>query len=120
MTGGRQPEEATISRKHQDDLGLIARLNRRILRLVMMSVPVYLSFQLIGGDQGLLNYYVLEQEKIELEKGLALIRDERQQLEWRVKHLQNESLDIDLLEEQAKSVLGYALPGEQLLLLEQE
>ncbi len=72
----------------------------------------YFSYHAINGEKGLLTMLKLSKtlEKIEAEN--AVIKEEREALELKVSKLYPESLDPDLLDEQARRILGYSKPGE--------
>lgn len=78
----------------------------------------YLAYHAFIGERGFYAYLKqsrnLESTTIEL----AQIQAEREQLENRVHRLSDKSLDLDLLDEQARRVLGMAKPTEAVIVPE--
>ncbi len=72
----------------------------------------YFSYHLIEGDRGLFAYLKLQHEIDRAEALYQLTENEKQALEKRVALLRPENLDIDMLEERSRDVLGLAHPDE--------
>ena len=84
--------------------------------LIVAALVLYFGYFAIYGNHGLVSWIRLNHE-IELkEADLARIRGERQALEHRVRLLRPESVDPDLLEEQARARLGLSEPDEVVIL----
>jgi cell division protein FtsB len=84
--------------------------------LVIFGLVVYFGYFAIYGKHGLVNWVRLQQE-ISLKQGeLDRVRTERAALEHRVRLLRPESVDPDLLEEQARARLGLSQPDEVVIL----
>lgn len=73
---------------------------------VALSLAMYFTFAAVQGDYGLFR-------RIEIEAEISTLEREREALAADVAHLQNKThrlsddfLDLDLLDEQARSVLG--------------
>jgi len=81
-----------------------------------MLCIAYFCFYIITGDRGLSRYFYLQQEI----KTAQIINNsyERQKnrLAEKVSHFSDESLDLDLLEERARSVLNYVEKDEFVIL----
>ena len=73
---------------------------------------------MVSGGRGILAYLTLNSQISTLHADLDLIRAERLNLEHKVNLLKSDSLDLDLVEEQAKIVLGYAKKNEQIFIYE--
>jgi cell division protein FtsB len=71
---------------------------------------------MISGDRGILAFIKLNSQIYTLQNELDAVRGERLTLERRANLLKSDSLDLDLLEEQAKTILGYAKPQESILI----
>lgn len=69
---------------------------------------------MISGGRGIVAYFKLNNEISTLYAELESVRAERINLEHKANLLKSKSLDIDLLEERAKEVLGYAKIQETL------
>ena len=69
----------------------------------------------LQGEYGLIEQRKAEAVARQLEAELVAIRAERRRLENLVTRLSADSLDLDLLDERARAVLGYARPDELIL-----
>lgn len=102
---------------------MMVRLGRRPLTrarlvkpLLALLVVFYLGFNALHGERGL---FALAREQRELEllqKDLAETRAERERMERRVIHLRSSSLDLDLLDEQMRRMLGVMKEDEIVVL----
>lgn len=72
----------------------------------------YFTFAAVQGDFGTFRRLEVEAQEIKLTRELAQLRAERAQLENRTRRLSAEYLDLDLLDEQARKVLGLARGDE--------
>ena len=100
------------------------RRSGSIQRVVLQAVGPLLGAALVGyfgyyavhGDRGLVALARLqtqiEQNSAQLEK----TRDERAVLERRVRGLRPDSLDLDILDERARTLLNYAHPDDLIIL----
>lgn len=75
----------------------------------------YLTFAAVQGEHGLFN-------RIQIEADVAVLRAERDRLaselaeiENRTRRLSDAYLDLDLLDQQAREILGYLRPDEIVL-----
>lgn len=94
-------------------LSEVQRRSRQIvLPILGASMLFYFAYHTIQGDRGLLSYLRLKQEVKKAEASLAEVRAQREELENRVHRLQPGSLDLDMLEEQARRVLNFAHPDD--------
>lgn len=83
---------------------------------VIFALVLYFGYFAIYGKHGLVNWVRL-QEEIALKQGeLERTKTERAALEHRVRLLRPESVDPDLLEEQARARLGLA-QGDEVVIL---
>jgi len=82
----------------------------------MMSLVAYFGYFAIYGNHGLVNWVRLGHAIDSKQSELDSIRGERMALEHRVRLLRPESVDRDLLEEQARARLGLAEPDEMIVL----
>jgi cell division protein FtsB len=84
--------------------------------LVVTALVLYFGYFAVYGKHGLVNWIRLNHE-IELKQAeLDAVREDRQALEHRVRLLRPESVDPDLLEEQARARLGLSEPDEVVIL----
>lgn len=84
--------------------------------LVMMSLVLYFGYFVVYGNHGLINWLKLQTAIEAKHAELDRVRGERSALERRVRLLRPESVDPDLLEEQARSRLGLSQPDEVVIL----
>jgi cell division protein FtsB len=66
----------------------------------------YLSFHLINGENGLINYVKKQNELEEIDKQLAITKSKRDALHNKVNRMYSHSLDKDLLDEQYRRATG--------------
>ncbi|MBE6449056.1 MAG: septum formation initiator family protein [Alphaproteobacteria bacterium] len=96
------------------------KLKKSGLWLLGPIVMCYFIYHTISGDRGLLKYIYLKQEIVKAEKVAEQYSLQKKELEEKVKHLSNASLDLDLLEERARIVLNMANDDEFILLDEED
>jgi cell division protein FtsB len=68
----------------------------------------YFVFAAVQGDFGHLRRIQIEAEQAELTAQLAVLTAEREAIENKTRRLSDQFLDLDLLDEQARKVLGLA------------
>ena len=84
--------------------------------VAMIFIFLYLGFYTLYGDRGLFHYLHLL-DKIERAQQVATnYHNERVKLENKIKLLSSESLDLDLLDERAKSVLNLMRDDEFIII----
>ena len=80
--------------------------------LFLAAILFYLTFHAISGERG---FYALfkETRRLELLKAeLAIVSGQKAEVEHRVRLLEDGSIDLDLLDEESRNMLGYARPDE--------
>lgn len=85
-----------------------------ILSIFLALLLGYFVFHCIYGNKGIIAYLKVNRQLEKAYDELKLLRAERVELEHNVKLLRTESLDKDMLDEQARKVLGIAAPSEQV------
>lgn len=78
---------------------------------------VYFGFHAFTGDRGILTSNQRDATLVAKTRELALVRVQRQDLEMRARLLRDSSLSADLLEERARSLLGFADPRDYVIRL---
>ncbi|MEM0977257.1 MAG: septum formation initiator family protein [Pseudomonadota bacterium] len=78
----------------------------------MLSLSLYFVFAAIQGDYGHLRRLEVQAEASQLEVELAALDAEVRDLTNRTERLSDNYLDLDLLDEQARKILGYIRPDE--------
>ncbi|ABE04828.1 hypothetical protein A3306_06225 [Rickettsia bellii] len=85
-----------------------------ILNIFLALLLGYFVFHCIYGNKGVIAYLKVNRQLEKAYDELKLLQAERVELEHNVKLLRTESLDKDMLDEQARKVLGIAAPSEQV------
>ena len=98
----------------------ISRFGRRIRRFPLPIVCalglIYFAYHSVQGERGLL-VWIERSAQVENARAEArALAAERERLERRVAMLRTESLDLDLLDEQARRLLNLGRPDERVLL----
>ncbi len=78
---------------------------------------IYFVYHSFYGNKGIIAYFSLNQQLETAYISLESVRDERIELEHRVKLLRPDSLDKDMLDQEARRVLGVAMPNEQVFVI---
>jgi len=73
---------------------------------VVFALGVYFTFAAVQGDYGLFRRAEIDAEARHLTAQLATVQIEVAEMENLTKRLSDDYLDLDLLDEQARSVLG--------------
>lgn len=94
------------------------RIRSLLLTFAAISIIAYFAYHMFSGGRGIAALISLNSQISSIHNELELVRMERLQLEHSSNLLKSESLDLDLLEEQAKKVLGYAKPQEIVIIEE--
>tara|TARA_B100000214_G_C23666598_1_gene489915 strand:+ start:196 stop:426 length:231 start_codon:yes stop_codon:yes gene_type:complete len=74
-------------------------------------------FSALNGQYGLFNKYKYQAQEIALRNNLNEKKLQTSQLEKKVHRLSEKFLDIDLLDEQSRKLLGLAKPNEIIIQL---
>lgn len=80
--------------------------------VTMLGLCFYFIFAAIQGDFGHLRRMEIKAEAAQLEIELAALDAELADLKNRTHRLSDNYLDLDLLDEQARKILGYIRPDE--------
>lgn len=103
-------------------MGLIAELRGRARHVIGpvlgVSAVIYFAYHAVNGERGLIAWLDLQRRIEVAEASHAKVALQRDVLENRVRLLQPESLDADLLEERARAMLNFAYEDD-LVVLEQ-
>ncbi len=90
-------------------------ISQYLATFISCGLFVYFAFHLIHGERG---YFALKGVEAKLAVSQHHYDDlsqERQSLENRVKMLRPDSVDLDLLDERARVVLGFMKPSEVVI-----
>ncbi|UWQ20990.1 septum formation initiator family protein [Jannaschia sp. W003] len=83
-----------------------------VLPLGIMTFSGYFAFAAVQGEGGVFRRVELEAQRVELEAELALLDAQRTAMRERTRRLSDGYLDLDLLDQQARAVLGLARADE--------
>ena len=88
--------------------------NVRIIGKMLMFIAVlsYFLYHAMSGERGFLALATISQQIEHSRKELELLQSRRELLEHRTNLMRDESLDLDLLEEEVKKNLGFAEEDE--------
>lgn len=82
---------------------------------VMVALICYLTFAAFQGEHGLLRLFQVEGQEARLDAELLDLKAQRKEIEGKTFRLSTEGLDLDLLDERARFVLGLARPDEVMI-----
>lgn len=80
--------------------------------LIMLTLGLYFTFAAVQGDYGLFKRMEVKAEGDRLAAELAQLQSEAARLENLTTRLSDDYLDLDLLDQQARDVLGLIRPDE--------
>lgn len=83
--------------------------------LAFLGAVCYFAYAAFQGQYGLMQRYRVEQQEILLRAELAELRAERAMMQNKTARLSEDYLDLDLLDERTRAVLGYIRPDEILI-----
>ncbi len=90
----------TVTRSYRPGLGAFAFYS------VAFMLGVYFTFAAVQGDYGLFRRVEIAAERDALSRDLTLLQDEIARMENLTRRLSDTYLDLDLLDQQARSILG--------------
>jgi len=76
------------------------------------SLAAYFTFAAVQGDYGLFRRIQVESQEMELSRQLAKLKLKVAEMENKTRRMSDNYLDLDLLDEQARKVLGLARGDE--------
>ena len=94
---------------------MLARLRPYLPTAALAFLIAYFVFHAFTGDQGLLTSGQRNETFVAKSRELAALKAQRQDLEVRARLLRDQSLSRDLLEERARSLLGFADPRDYVI-----
>jgi len=98
-----------------------SRINRNVRffasNILWIFVVGYFLYHMFSGARGVVSWTILSKEVEKLEKELKALKNENEFLENKIRRLREDNLDVDLLEEQARTILGFARKNDVIVLL---
>jgi cell division protein FtsB len=86
-----------------------------IFAAVALALICYLGFAALQGEHGLFSLFRTEAEEARLKAELGRLQDERERIANKTRRLSTGHIDPDLLDEQARRVLGLGRPDEIMI-----
>lgn len=86
-----------------------------VFAVVVIALMGYLTFAALQGEYGLFRLFQIEAQEKRLRAELDALRSDRQAIENKTHRLSSGSLDLDLLDEQARKTLGLGRTDEILI-----
>ena len=99
---------------------IVAKSKSSAVIVMLMLLSSYLSYFAIKGDRGFLKYLYLQNKVSEAEELNKNYDRQREELEQKVKLLSSSSLDLDLLDERARTVLNMIGDDEFIIIDEDD
>ncbi len=87
--------------------------------LFFLFIFLYLLYFILNAERGIIAYYKLKNEQLDLKTKLSKIENKNDFLINRVARLKINSLDLDYLEEQLRINTGYLAKNEIIVSLEE-
>jgi cell division protein FtsB len=94
---------------------VLVRLRSYLPTAALALLIVYFAVHAFTGEQGLLSSTQRDATLVEKTRELADLQAQREDLEKRARLLRDTSLSADLLEERARSLLGFADPRDYVI-----
>jgi len=113
LTVGITRDSITLMNKRSDHG---KRVKQVLAPLIGAALVTYFAYHAVQGDRGLLAWWQLRHQMAALELELESIETEREYLEHKISLMRPESVDLDMLDEQTRSVLALARPGEFVII----
>jgi len=91
------------------------RFRGALFATALVAMMSYLTFAALQGEHGLFRLFQIQAQEARLKAELASLKSERALAANKTRGLSEGSLDLDLLDEQARKVLGLARADEILI-----
>ena len=86
-----------------------------VYAVIVIALMCYLTFAALQGEHGLFRLFQVEAQETALRAELAELQAERALVANKARRLSTEHLDPDLLDEQARRILGLGRPDEMII-----
>lgn len=86
-----------------------------VFAVILIALMFYLTFAALQGEYGLFRLIRVEAQEAKLRTELASLQAERATIANRVERLSTDQLDLDLLDQRAREVLGLGRPDEIII-----
>jgi len=98
---------------------IVAKCKSSGFIVLLMALFSYFSYFAVKGDRGFLKYMYLQDKVAEAEQINQSYDKQRQDWEQKVKLLSANSLDLDLLDERARTVLNM-IGNDEFIIIDEE
>lgn len=95
--------------------GVLKTAKAVLLPGAIAALILYFSYHAIAGDQGLAAWGNLQQQEEKLLARIEVLKADRASLEISLERLRDRTLDLDYVEEIARTRLSYVRPDEVLV-----
>jgi len=96
---------------------VFARFRQYVPTAALAFLIFYFGFHALTGDRGILSTHQRNETLAAKHRELAVLQAQRHDLEARARLLRDTSLSADLLEERARSLLGFSDPKDYVIRL---
>jgi cell division protein FtsB len=86
-----------------------------VFAAIVIALMCYLTYEALQGEHGLFRLFQIEAQESRLKAELAALEAERAALANKTERLSRGGIDLDLLDEQARKVLGLGHPDEIII-----
>ena len=86
-----------------------------VFAIAVAALITYLALAAFQGEHGLFNLFRIEAQEARLRAELAALQSDSAAILNKTQRLSTEGLDLDLLDEQARKVLGLGRPDEIII-----
>ena len=86
-----------------------------VFATIVIALLCYLTFAALQGEHGLFSLFQVQAQESRLRVELTELRAERETIANKTRRLSSATLDLDLLDEQARKVLGLGRPDELMI-----
>ncbi len=95
--------------------GVMGMAKAFLLPAAIGALMIYFCYHALSGDQGLAAWAELQAEEAELEKQVVALEDQRDAIQAALARLRDRTMDLDYVEEIARTKLSYVRPDELLV-----
>jgi cell division protein FtsB len=100
---------------HPESESRCGGLGGAVFAVVVIALMCYLTFAALQGEHGLFRLFQIEAQEAHLRAELTQLQAERATIANKTRRLSSEHLDLELLDEQARRVLGLGRPDEIII-----
>lgn len=90
-------------------------LGGAVFAIILIALMFYLTFAALQGEHGLFSLIRIEAQAAKLQSELNALQSERATIANKVARMSTDYLDLDLLDEQARKILGLGRSDEIII-----